>query len=109
MQHLPEGEAVQHDSVPLVLQRLEDRWNRGGRRRLWLHQWRTFHLQENLMNIHSFRKCQNQVEFIDLQLPKVLYLYELLKTQGLLVDWVNPRLIYVPVKKICTLRNKQGQ
>ena len=44
LQLLPEGEAVQHHRVPLVLQRLEDGGDGGGRGRLRLHQRRALDL-----------------------------------------------------------------
>ena len=46
LQLLPEGEAVQHHRVPLVLQRLEDGGDRGGRGRLRLHQRRALDLNQ---------------------------------------------------------------
>ena len=44
--HLPEGEAVQHHRVPLVLQRLEDGGDGGGRGRLRLHKRRALDLNK---------------------------------------------------------------
>ena len=46
LQLLPEGEAVQHHRVPLVLQRLEDGGDGGGRGRLRLHQRRALDLNK---------------------------------------------------------------
>ena len=46
LQLLSEGEAVQHHRVPLVLQRLEDGGDRGGRGRLRLHQRRALDLNQ---------------------------------------------------------------
>ena len=40
LQLLPEGEGVQHHGVPLILQRLEDGRDGGGRGRLRLDEWR---------------------------------------------------------------------
>ena len=49
LQLLPEGEAVQHHRVPLVLQRLQDGGDRGGRGRLGLHQRRALDLDKLLL------------------------------------------------------------
>ena len=49
LQLLPQGEAVQHHRVPLILQRLEDSGDRGGRGRLGLHQRRALDLNKLLL------------------------------------------------------------
>merc|ERR1719315_121177 len=62
---LPQCEAVQHYCVPLILQGLQDSWDRGCRGGFRLHQWGAFHL------------------------------YELLNTEGLFVDRINPSLSHI--------------
>lgn len=49
LQLLPEGEAVQHHRVPLVLQRLEDGGDGGGGGRLGLHKRRALDLDQLIL------------------------------------------------------------
>ena len=103
LQLLPEGEAVQHHGVPLVLQRLEDGGDRGGGGRLGLHQRRALDLDQLLLGqrllvnrVHPVisQKLLDQTPLKNLsQVVNINFSHQTQQNTNLSRNWGNNRVL----------------